>query len=83
MLTLLGMLGRSGLTTIPSKMLFDAQLVVLEFEMIIGITGIIRRSEASKRKLSRSSAILLIAGTILVSLGAAHSEQKKCFAQIA
>jgi hypothetical protein len=71
MLTLLAMLGGSGLTTVPSKMLFDAQLVVLELAMITGITGIIRRSEASKRKLSHSSAILLIAGTILVSLGAA------------
>ena len=71
MLTLLAMLGGTGLSSIPSKMLFDAQLVVLELAMVTGITGIIRRSETTKRKLTHSSAILLIAGTILVSLGAA------------
>ena len=72
MLTLLAMLGGKGITTIYQKMIFDAQLVVLELALITGISGIIRRAETQKRTLSHSSAILLIVGTILLSIGSAY-----------
>jgi hypothetical protein len=71
MLTLLAMLGGSGATTTLLKMLFDSQLVVLELALVAGISGLIRRRESQKRMLSHTSAILLILGTVLVSLGAA------------
>ncbi len=71
MLTLLAMLGGSGATDNLLKILFDSQLVVLEFALVSGIAGLIQRRESLKRLLSHSSAVLLIAGTILVSLGAA------------
>ena len=71
MLTLLAMLGGSGATSMYQKGLYDAQLAVLELALITGISGIIRRSESQKKMLSHSSAVLLIVGTILVSLGAA------------
>jgi hypothetical protein len=71
MLTLLAMLGGTGATTTLLKMLFDSQLVVLELALVAGISGLIRRRESQKRMLSHTSAILLILGTVLVSLGAA------------
>jgi len=52
-------------------MLFDSQLVVLELALVTGVSGLIRRRESQKRMLSHTSAILLILGTVLVSLGAA------------
>jgi len=71
MLTLLAMLGGSGATTVYLKVLFDSQLVVLELALIFGVSGIIRKPDSEKRRLSHVAAVLLIAGTILVSLGAA------------
>ena len=71
MLTLLAMLGGSGANTVFLKMLFDAQLIVLEFALVAGISGLIQRIESRKKTLSHLSAVFLIAGTILVSLGAA------------
>ena len=71
MLTLLVMLGGSGATSNFLKILFDSQLVVLEFAMISGIIGLIQRKESRKKILSHAAAALLIAGTILVSIGAA------------
>jgi hypothetical protein len=71
MLTLLAMLGGSGANTTFLKMLFDAQLVVVELAMITGIAGLIKGGEMQKRILSQGAAILLIVGTILLSLGAA------------
>lgn len=71
MLTLLAMLGGSGLTTIYQKMLFDSQLAVLELALIAGIAGIILRKTGQKKNLSHASALLLIIGTVLLSLGAA------------
>lgn len=71
MLTLLAMLGGSGANTVYLRMLFDSQLVVLELALIVGVSGIIRRFDSQKRILSHCSAILLILGTILVSIGAA------------
>jgi hypothetical protein len=71
MLTLLAMLGGSGATSNVLKILFDSQLVVLEFALISGIARLIQRTESRKRLLSHSSALLPIIGTILVSTGAA------------
>ncbi len=71
MLTLLAMLGGSGANTMYLKMLFDSQLLVLELALIVAIWAIISRGESNKRTLSHVSAILLIVGTILVSIGAA------------
>jgi hypothetical protein len=71
MLTLLAMLGGSGANTLYLKLLFDSQLVVLELALIAGVSGIIRGQDSQKRLLSHSSAVLLIFGTVLVSLGAA------------
>ena len=70
MLTLLAMLGGGGATSVLLKVLFDAELVVIELAMIVGISGLVRREEHQKRMLSHLAAALLIAGTILVSLGA-------------
>jgi hypothetical protein len=71
MLTLLAMLGGTGATTTFLKMLFDSQLLVLEIALVAGIAGIIQRRESQKKTLSHISALFLIIGTILVSLGAA------------
>jgi hypothetical protein len=72
MLTLLAMLGASSAHTVFLRILFDSQLVVLELALIVGVSGIIRRPDSQKQKLSYFAAILLITGTILVSLGAAQ-----------
>ncbi|MGA2664184.1 MAG: hypothetical protein ABSF83_04495 [Nitrososphaerales archaeon] len=71
MLTLLAMLGGSSADTVFLKMLFDAQLFVVELAMIIGIAGLLRRDETLKRRLSHGAAVLLILGTVLVGVGAA------------
>jgi hypothetical protein len=71
MLTLLAMLGWSSAHTVYLRILFDSQLVVLELALIVGVTGIIRKPDSQKEKLSYFAAVLLITGTILVSLGAA------------
>jgi hypothetical protein len=55
--------------------------VVLELALIVGVTGIIRRPDSQKEKLSYFAAVLLTTGTILVSLGAgiAHKlDAKRC-----
>jgi len=71
MLTLLAMLGGSGASTAFLRTLFDSELVVLELALVAGLSGIIRQPNSQKRGLSYFSAILLIVGTVLVSLGAA------------
>ena len=71
MLTLLAMLGGNSANTEFLRMLFDAQLVVVELAMIVGIAGLIRRDEVQKRELSHTAAFLLVVGTILVGIGAA------------
>jgi hypothetical protein len=68
MVIFLPMLGGSGLSIITSKVLFNAQVEVIELAMA---GGIIRTARLAKRKLPHSSAILFTAGTILVSIGAA------------
>jgi hypothetical protein len=71
MLTLLAMLGGGAANTVYLRVLFDSQLVVLELALISGLTGIIRKPDSQKRRLSYFAAVLLIVGTVLVSLGAA------------
>ena len=71
MLTLLAMLGGSAASTVFLRTLFDSELVVLELALIAGLSGIIRRPNSQKRSLSYFAAVLLIVGTVLVSLGAA------------
>jgi hypothetical protein len=71
MLTLLAMLGGSGASTVYLRVFFDSQLAVLELALIAGLSGIIRKPDSQKRRLSYFAAILLIVGTVLVSLGAA------------
>ena len=71
MLTLLAMLGGGGADTLFLKMLFDAQLFVVELAMITGIAGLLKGGEMQKRMLSHGAAILLIVGTVLLSIGAA------------
>jgi len=70
MLTLLAMLGGSVASTTWLKMLFDAQLAVIELALIAGIVGLIRRNESQKRRFSHVAAILLVAGAILLGFGA-------------
>jgi len=71
MLTLLAMLGGGGASTVWLKMRFDLQLVVIELALIVGISGLIRRNESQKRMFSHVAATLLVAGAILLGLGAA------------
>jgi len=71
MLTLLAMLVEAEPTPYSSRCLFDAQLFVVELAMITGIAGLLKGGEMQKRMLSHGAAILLIVGTILLSIGAA------------
>ena len=61
----------SGANTVYLKVLFDSQLAVLELALIFGVSGLIRKTDSQKRRLSHLAAILIIVGTLLVSLGAA------------
>lgn len=72
MLTLLTVFGtNSGITgSVFLKILFEAQLLVLELALIVGIFALIRRSEAQKKLLSHVSGALLIGGTLLLWLSA-------------
>jgi len=71
MLTLLAMLGGGVTSSLWLKMLFDAQLFVIELALVAGISGLIRRNEPQKRTFSHAAAGLLVAGAILLGLGAA------------
>jgi hypothetical protein len=72
MLTLLTVLGSTSSATdsILLKLLFEAQLLVLELALIAGIMALIRRDEAQKKLLSHVSGVLLIGGTLLLWLSA-------------
>jgi hypothetical protein len=69
-LTLLAMLG-GGATSTPLKMLYDAQLWVLELALIVGLAGLLVRSATRKRTLSHIAAILLVIGTLLIAASSA------------
>ncbi|MDA4112313.1 MAG: hypothetical protein OK439_07205, partial [Thaumarchaeota archaeon] len=72
MLTLLTVLGtNSALGGTPLlKILFEAQLLVLELALISGIMALIRRIDSQKKTLSHLSGALLIVGTLLLWLSA-------------
>jgi hypothetical protein len=73
MLTLLTVFGSSNSLIGGSlflKILFEAQLLVLELALIVGIMALIRRTEAQKKLLSHASGALLIGGTLLLWLSA-------------
>jgi hypothetical protein len=73
MLTLLTVFGSSNSQIGGSlflKILFEAQLLVLELALIVGIMALIRRTEAQKKLLSHVSGALLIGGTLLLWLSA-------------
>ncbi|MGI0091695.1 MAG: hypothetical protein ACREBS_08300 [Nitrososphaerales archaeon] len=70
MLTLLAMLGGSGANTVYLKNAFRVTTHHARTSLIVDISGIIRRRDSQKRTLSHFSAIFLIVGTVLVSLGA-------------
>ncbi len=67
-LTLLAMLG--GGSSGVMKMLYDAQLWAIEFALVVGMTGLIVRSAENNRRLSHVAAILLVIGTILITVSA-------------
>jgi len=73
MLTLLTTLGSTN-TSISNnfflKVLFEAELLVLETALMVGIVGLVRRSEGQKRKLSHLAAFILILGTLLLWISA-------------
>jgi len=71
MLTLLAMLGGGVTSSLWLKMLFDAQLVVIELALVAGVSGLIKRNESQKKMFSHTAAALLVAGAILLGLGAA------------
>jgi hypothetical protein len=69
MLTLLTTIGTtpsliSGGTTL--KGLFEAELLMLEFALIISVVSLLRTGEGAKRKLVFASAFLLILGTLFL-----------------
>jgi hypothetical protein len=72
MLTLLTTLGtvdivsRSGLL----KGLLEAELLVIEFALIVSVIALLRRGQQEKRRLVLGSAFLLIFGTLLLWLSA-------------
>jgi hypothetical protein len=66
-LTLLAMLGGSGITSMLGKMLFDAQLWVIELALVVGMVGLLVRSTTNKRRLSHLAAILLVIATVLIA----------------
>ncbi|MDA4130912.1 MAG: hypothetical protein OK457_09090 [Thaumarchaeota archaeon] len=73
MLTLLTVFGSSSSSvggSVLFKLLFEAQLLVLELALIAGVMALIRRAEDQKRILSHLSGALLIAGTLLLWLSA-------------
>jgi hypothetical protein len=73
MLTLLTVLGSTNLQIISNttmKALFESQLIVLETALIFGTAALMRKSDAAKALLAKTSAVLLIGGTLLLWLSA-------------
>ena len=71
MLTLLAMLGGGGTSSLWLKMLFDAQLLVIELALIAGVSALIRGNESHKKTFAHIAAALLVTGAVLLGLGAA------------
>lgn len=74
MLTLLTVLGSTNslfTTGVLMKGLFEAQLLVLETALILGITALMEKHGRSKKKmLAKTSAWMMIGGTLLLWLSA-------------
>jgi hypothetical protein len=72
MLTLLTTLGTVDIVSRSAmlKELLEAELLVIEFSLIVGVIALLRRGTSEKRKLVLSAALLLILGTLLLWLSA-------------
>ena len=67
-LTLLTTLGTTSLVleSLTLKTLLEAELLMLEFSLIVSVVALVRRGERDKRRLVLASAGLLILGTLLL-----------------
>lgn len=72
MLTLLTTLGTVDIVSRSSllKELLEAELLVIEFSLIVGVIALLRRGTTEKRTLVIAAAFLLIFGTLLLWLSA-------------
>jgi len=72
MLTLLTTLGTVDIVSRSPvlKGLLEAELLVVEFSLIVSVLALLRRGQSQKRQLVLGSAFLLILGTLLLWLSA-------------
>lgn len=72
MLTLLTTLGTVDIVSRSSllKGLLEAELLVIEFSLIVSVVALLRRGQTEKRRLVLGAAFLLIFGTLLLWLSA-------------
>ncbi len=72
MLTLLTTLGTADIISKSGllKGLLEAELLVIEFSLIVSVVALLRRGQSEKRRLVLGSAFLLIFGTLLLWLSA-------------
>ena len=72
MLTLLTTLGTVDIVSRSAllKGLLEAELLVIEFSLLVSVVALLRRGQAEKRMLVLGSASLLILGTLLLWLSA-------------
>src|SRR5580698_358222 len=70
MLTLLTTLGTVDIVSrsLLLKELLEAELLVIEFSLIVSVVALLRRGDAAKRTLVLGSSYLLILGTLLLWL---------------
>lgn len=68
MLTLLTTLGTMDIVSRSAllKNLLEAELLVIEFSLIVSVIALLRRGQGEKRRLVLGSAFLLILGTFLL-----------------
>jgi len=72
MLTLLTTLGTVDIISRSSllKGLLEAELLVIEFSLLVSVVALLRRGQSEKRRLVLGGAFLLIFGTLLLWLSA-------------
>jgi len=72
MLTLLTTLGTVDIVSRSHvlKGLLEAELLVIEFSLIVSVLALLRRGQSQKKRLVFGSAFLLILGTLLLWLSA-------------
>ena len=72
MLTLLTTLGTVEIVSRSAllKGLLEAELLVIEFSLLVSVVALLRRGQTEKRTLVLGSASLLILGTLLLWLSA-------------